>query len=219
MIAWGSMFSALEVVPLAIIGYEAYETFSLRKSQAWVARYHWAIMFFVATAFWNLFGAGMLGFLINTPIALYFIQGLNTTATHAHGAFMGVYGNLGIGLMLFCLMGISKGVGWKDRPLKWAFWSINIGLMAMILMSLLPIGLVQFVASVESGYWFARSPEIIHSELVQTLVWNRVWGDVIFGIGRLMLAYFIFGLIKGAVRNRKSGQVEVDNNFTQLETV
>ncbi len=199
MIAWGAMFSALEVVPLAIIGFEAYETYQLRNSQAWVARYHWAIMFFVATAFWNLFGAGMLGFLINTPIALYFIQGLNTTATHGHGAFMGVYGNLGIGLMLFCLVGISKRVGWQDKPLKWAFWSLNGGLMAMILLSLLPIGLIQFVASVEGGYWLARSPEIIQSELVRTLVWNRVWGDVIFSVGGLLLGYFIFCLIKGAM--------------------
>ena len=146
----------------------------------------------------------MLGFLINTPIALYFIQGLNTTATHGHGAFMGVYGNLGIGLMLFCLVGITKGVGWNDKPLKWAFWSVNIGLMAMILMSLLPIGLIQFAASVEYGYWFARSPELMQGEWVQSLVWARVFGDVIFGIGGVLLAYFIFGLIKGAMGNRKT---------------
>ncbi|MBT4519010.1 MAG: nitric-oxide reductase large subunit [Halieaceae bacterium] len=207
MIAWGAMFSALEVVPLAIIGFEAFETYSLRKSQLWVARYHWAIMFFVATAFWNLFGAGMLGFLINTPMALYFIQGLNTTATHAHGAFMGVYGNLGIGLMLFCLVGISKRVGWDDRPLKWAFWCINIGLMAMIVMSLLPVGIIQFIASVENGYWFARSPEVIQSEWVRSLVWNRLWGDVIFSLGGLLLAYFGYGLIRGAL-GRSGSEVE-----------
>lgn len=208
MIAWGAMFSALEVVPLAIIGFEAMENYRLRKAKPWVSRYHWAIMFFVATAFWNLFGAGVLGFLINTPAALYFIQGLNTTATHAHGAFMGVYGNLGIGLMLFCLVGISKRIGWQERPLKWAFWTLNIGLMAMILMSLLPVGIIQFFASIESGYWFARSPEIIQSELVRILVWNRVWGDVIFSIGGLMLGYFIVGLIRAAISGQKVDEKE-----------
>lgn len=219
MIAWGAMFSALEVVPLVIIGFEAYATYRLRKSQPWVARYHWAIMFFVATAFWNLFGAGMLGFLINTPIALYFIQGLNTTATHAHGAFMGVYGNLGIGLMLFCLVGITKQVGWQDWPLKWAFWSLNIGLMAMIVMSLLPIGIVQFFASVEHGYWFARSPEIIQSELVRSLVWNRMWGDVIFSFGGLLLGYFIFGLMKGALGKKEAEQLGTPDTSIALESV
>ena len=131
---------------------------------------------------------------------------------------MGVYGNLGIGLMLFCLAGISKGVGWNDRPLKWAFWSINIGLMAMIVMSLFPIGLVQFIASVEHGYWFARSPEIMQGELVQSLVWNRVWGDVIFGIGGVLLGYFIFGLIKGAISNKKTEKAPVGDGLAQPES-
>ena len=37
------------------------------------------------------------GFLINPPIALYYMQGLNTTPVHAHTALFGVYGMLGIG--------------------------------------------------------------------------------------------------------------------------
>ncbi len=93
----------------------------------------------------------------------------------------------------------AKVLDGRISHLKWAFWSINIGLMAMIDFSLLPVGIAQFFASVEHGYWFARSPEIIQSDLVRTLVWNRVWGDVIFGAGGLLLGYFIFGLIKGAV--------------------
>jgi nitric oxide reductase subunit B len=82
-------------------------------------------------------------------------------------------------------------------------------------MSLLPIGLVQFAASVESGYWFARSPEIMQGELVQSLVWARVFGDVIFGIGGLLLAYFIFGLIKSAIGNKKTASIAVDNAITE----
>ncbi len=195
VIAWGAMMSALEVVPLALIGFEGLQTYRMRKAASWVSKYHWPIMFFVATAFWNLVGAGVLGFLINTPIALYFVQGLNTTATHAHGAFMGVYGNLGLGLMLFCLVGISQLKGWADSLLKWAFWSFNIGLMAMLVMSLLPIGIIQFFAVIDSGYWFARSPELLQGDLVQNLVWNRVWGDVIFSLGGLLLAIFVVKLL------------------------
>ena len=206
MISWGAMFSALEVVPLAIIGYEAIETYRMRKASAWVEKYHWAIMFFVATAFWNLFGAGVLGYLINTPIALYFIQGLNTTATHAHGAFMGVYGNLGIGLMLFCLAGISKGVGWDNRLLKWAFWTMNVGLMAMIVMSLLPVGLVQFEAATEVAYWYARSTEIIQSDFVRWLVWQRMWGDIIFAAGGVFLGVFITKLLVAAYISHETSE-------------
>ncbi|MGB0893196.1 MAG: nitric-oxide reductase large subunit [Parashewanella sp.] len=207
VIAWGAMFSALEVVPLALIGFEAVETYRLRKASDWMQRYHWAIMFFVATAFWNLVGAGMLGFLINPPISLYFVQGLNLTATHGHAAFMGVYGMLGIGLMLFCLRGLSGKIEWNENLLKWAFWSLNLGLAAMVFLSLLPVGLTQFFAVIENGYWFARSPAVIHSPLVENLVWGRMLGDVIFAWGGLLVAVFLFDLIKKALAAPKEQNV------------
>ena len=80
-----------------------------KHSQAtpWMARYRWPILFFLAVAFWNLVGAGLFGFLINTPLALYYMQGLNLTPLHGHTALFGVYGMLGIGLMLFCLRGLE----------------------------------------------------------------------------------------------------------------
>jgi nitric oxide reductase subunit B len=63
-------------------------------------------------AFWNLVGAGLFGFLINTPLALYYMQGLNLTPLHGHTALFGVYGMLGIGLMLFCLRGLTTASGY-----------------------------------------------------------------------------------------------------------
>ncbi|MCG9747730.1 nitric-oxide reductase large subunit [Shewanella sp. Isolate8] len=213
VIAWGAIFSALEVVPLALIGFEAIESYRMRNASPWMIRYKWAIMFFVATAFWNLVGAGVLGFLINPPISLYFIQGLNTTATHGHAAFMGVYGMLGVGLMLFCLRGLTGQIQWSDKLLKGAFWSLNIGLAAMVFMSLLPVGLTQFFAVIENGYWFARSPEVIHSPLVETLVWMRVPGDVIFGAGGLFLGAFLFDIIKKAI-GAKGTQAIADSTLS-----
>ena len=57
-------------------------------------------MCFVAVAFWNMLGAGVFGFLINPPISLFYLQGLNTTAVHAHAALFGVYGFLALGFVL-----------------------------------------------------------------------------------------------------------------------
>ena len=113
VMALGATFSALEVVPLVLIGFEAYENLTLSRARPWVAAYKWPIYFFVAVAFWNLVGAGLFGFLINPPIALYYMQGLNTTPVHGHTALFGVYGMLGIGLMLFCLKGLTVHQTWR----------------------------------------------------------------------------------------------------------
>src|SRR5207244_3659548 len=58
------------------------------------------------------------------------MQGLNTTPVHGHTALFGVYGMLGLGLMLFCLRALRPGNAWKNAPLAFAFWAINIGTCA-----------------------------------------------------------------------------------------
>jgi len=52
--------------------------------------------------------------MINLPIALYYRQGLNTTAVDAHGSLYGVYGTLGLGLMLFCLRAMKPELRRKE---------------------------------------------------------------------------------------------------------
>ena len=194
VIALGASFSALEVVPLAYVGFEAYHTFKLGKSTPWMQRYKWPILFFVAVAFWNLVGAGLFGFLINPPLPLYFMQGLNLTPLHGHTALFGVYGMLGIGLMLFCLRGMKRQAIWPEAPLRTAFWSLNIGLSGMALFTLLPLGIMQVNAAMNHGYWFARSAEFMQQPIVDMLVWMRVPGDTIFSVGALALAWFVLRL-------------------------
>ncbi len=200
VLAFGAAFSALEVVPLAVIGFEAYENYSHVKARPWVSTYRWPILFFVAVAFWNLVGAGLFGFLINPPLALYYMQGLNTTPLHGHTALFGVYGMLGIGLMLFCLRLVPARGVWDEKLVSRSFWALNGGLVAMALLSLAPVGLLQVKAAVENGFWFARSPEFIHSELIETLVWMRVPGDILFAAGAALLGLFFLKLFIGRRR-------------------
>ena len=70
----------------------------------------------------------------------------------------GVYGMLGIRLMLFCLKGMATHRMWHTGVLRFSFWSINIGLALMVLISVLPVGLMQTWASVEHGMWYAPGP-------------------------------------------------------------
>jgi nitric oxide reductase subunit B len=197
VMALGSVFSALEVVPLVLIGFEAWENLRLAKVREWVGGYRWAIYFFVAVAFWNMVGAGLFGFMINPPIALYYMQGLNTTPVHGHTALFGVYGMLGLGLMLFSIRGLMPGKPWRTGAIGLGFWAINIGLLVMVTLSLLPVGLMQTWAAVNHGTWYARSAEFLQTPTMNTLRWLRVPGDTLFALGVLAIGWFKLGLLTG----------------------
>ncbi len=87
--------------------------------------------------------------------------------------------------------------------MKYSFWGINIGLLLMVLISLLPIGLMQTWAAVEYGTWYARSAEFLQTGHMDTLRWMRVIGDTIFAIGAFILGYFVLGLVMGHSYDRR----------------
>jgi len=196
VLALGAVFSALEIVPLCLVGFEAWENIRIARGTTakWLSTYKWPIYFFVAVAFWNLVGAGLFGFLINPPVALYYMQGLNLTPVHGHTALFGVYGMLGIGLMLFTLRALTLGRAWNEKPLRFAFWAINIGLTLMVTLSMLPIGIAQTVAAIDHGTWYARSAEFMQTPWLQNVRWLRAFGDSSFALGALALAWFILRL-------------------------
>jgi len=191
VIALGAFFSALEVVPLSLLGFEAAHNLKIAEEGGKGYAYRWPIYFFVAVAFWNLVGAGVFGFLINPPIVLYYAQGINTTPIHSHGALFGVYGMLAISLMLFSVRHIVTKASWSDNLLKWSFWGLNGGLAGMMVFSLIPSGFFQFYHAVKEGLWFARSPEITSSEFIRTVTWLRMLPDVIFAVGAFSLLLFL----------------------------
>lgn len=186
--AIGSVFSALEVVPLTPIGFEIVKT--LRLSQQAEGFYRWPLRFFLATYFWNLVGAGIFGFPIDPPVVLYYSQGLNTTPIHAHSALFGVYGCLALALMLFVLREIVPDRAWNEKLLSFSFWSINGGLVLMLVLAMIPNGFYQLVQSVNRGTWFARSAEVTHSAWMEGTVWLRMPGDILFGVGAVAMGIF-----------------------------
>jgi nitric oxide reductase subunit B len=217
----GAIFSAFEVVPLTLIGYEAWENIRLARPMQkapWIANYKWPIYFFVAVAFWNLVGAGLFGFLINPPVALYYMQGLNLTPVHGHTALFGVYGMLGLGLTLFCLRAMGAARPWKQGALKLSFWFLNFGLIFMVVLSMLPIGLLQAWASIQYGTWYARSADFMQSSQMQSLRWMRVPGDIMFATGALLFAWFILGLLTGHSYDKEQ-PAAIDLELLELDAV
>ncbi|MGX2028641.1 nitric-oxide reductase large subunit [Methylocaldum gracile] len=197
IMAVGASFSALEVVPLVVLGHEAWENWRLKDRATWMTHLKWPLMCFIAVAFWNMLGAGVFGFMINPPISLYYVQGLNTTPVHAHAALFGVYGFLALGFTLLVLRYVRPELVFSERLMKTGFWWLNAGLVLMIATSLLPIGLFQFHASVSQGLWYARSEAFLQQPVLETLRWVRTFGDVVFIVGALSIAWqVVSGLLQ-----------------------
>jgi len=169
-------------------------------------------------AFWNLVGAGIFGFLINPPIALYYMQGLNTTPVHAHTALFGVYGLLALGLSLLVVRRLLPVGEWKDGALRLAFWGMNGGLALMVLVSLLPIGLAQTAASIDQGLWYARSAEFLQQPIIENLRWLRMIGDTVFLGGVGSLVWFAVGLKTGWSLEKKASAVDKEQPSLPLSS-
>ena len=193
--ALGALFSALEVIPLTFLTIEAWTFLQLgaRQESRTSAPFphRWAVMFLVAVGFWNFLGAGVFGFLVNLPIVSYYQIGTSLTANHAHGSMMGVYGMLAVGLALFALRYIIPPQRWPDKLAKLSFWSLNIGLAWMLFATLLPLGVMQLWASVNEGYYEARTLGYVTQPGNLALEWMRMPGDIVFILGGILPFLYI----------------------------
>jgi len=218
--ALGAFFSALEVIPLTFLTIEAWSFLQLGARQESTKGapfpHRWAVMFLVAVGFWNFLGAGVFGFLINLPIVSYYQIGTALTSNHAHGAMMGVYGMMSVGLALFALRYLIPPDRWPDRFAKLSFWALNIGLAWMMFVTLLPLGIVQIYHSVNEGYYEARSLAFITQSGNATLEWLRLPGDVIFIAGVLPFLWITWLGVR-YTRSATTLEVPVEALFTELK--
>lgn len=199
--ALGSVFSTLQFVPLILLTVEAYRFKNMpRMAVGDVAHnqlgknfgFPEVFKFLIAVNFWNFFGAGVLGIIINLPIMNYFEHGTYLTINHAHAALMGVYGNISVAALLFASRLTVKDNRWNGKIVNFSFWSINAGLMLMVVLDLFPAGAIQFKAVVEHGLWFGRSHEFIDVGTFKALTVMRGIGATVFFLGGVIpLTYFI----------------------------
>ena len=217
--ALGSVFSTLQVVPLILLTLEAWR-FSKLPRQLENGKngkdsfgFPGVFLFLIGVNFWNFFGAGVMGFIINLPIANYYEHGTYLTVNHGHAALMGVYGNLSLAGILFCCQLLFEPSAWNKKLVSTAFWSINVGLLLMVVLDLFPAGILQFVAVVEKGLWFARSSEFVDSTVFQTLTWLRIVGGSIFVVGGVVpLTWFIVSNWRRLKKSNESGNLNHLNN-------
>ncbi|MEK7468640.1 MAG: cbb3-type cytochrome c oxidase subunit I [Planctomycetota bacterium] len=195
-IALGGVLSSLQVAPLVLLTIEAWRfrhlpQHSLRGSTQTFGLGE-AFLFLVGVNFWNFLGAGVMGFMINLPIVNYYQHGTYLTVNHGHAALMGVYGNLAVAAMLFCSRWNVGPSRWNAKLLRTSFWSLNAGLMFMVVFDLFPVGIHQLAAAMNHGYAYARSQEYLSGTVFQTLTWLRGIGVAVFVTGGVLpLTWFM----------------------------
>lgn len=203
--ALGSVFSTLQFVPLILLTVEAWRFKNMPRMAIGDVEHKNLVnfgfpevfLFLIAVNFWNFFGAGVLGIIINLPIMNYFEHGTYLTVNHAHAALMGVYGNISLAALLFASRLMIKEQAWNKKVVNFSFWSINVGLMLMVVLDLFPAGSIQFKAVVEQGLWYGRSHEFIDYGIFNKLTWMRGIGASVFFFGGVLpLTWFIVTRIK-----------------------
>lgn len=191
----GSMFSFIEVLPLALLIINAIQEHLKIKQDAGF-KYHLAYLYILGAAFWNFVGAGVFGGgTINAPLINYYEHGTFLTLNHAHAALFGAFGLLALGLIYFCLRyAAGDKAPWSDRIGSWAFWLYNLGMVLWTILHFFPIGWSQLEAVYEHGLTFARSLEFYNTTLFWQ--WMRLPGDVLFAAGGLLMTYDFFVKLK-----------------------
>jgi len=217
IVAIGASFSALEVVPLTLMGYEASEYLArieaaARKPGHWMANYRSIVRFFVSVSFWNFFGAGVLGFLINPPASLYYTQCTYLTLSHAHGATWGVYGCLSMGLCMIVLR-LCTTEKWDTKMLDNGLNIMNFGMVVQIFFSVLPVGFLQFHMALSEGYWQARSHTFHNNEWILKIKLMRIVGDLIFGFGLMCVVYFVSSIATIRFSSKEAAGREVKGDM------
>ncbi len=228
--ALGSVFSTLQFIPLILLTVEAWRFKNMPRiavgdvEQKDLGRnfaFPEVFLFLVAVNFWNFFGAGVMGIIVNLPIMNYFEHGTYLTINHAHAALMGVYGNISLAAMLFAAKMMVKPERWNRKAVQVVFWSINAGLMLMVLLDLFPAGAIQFKAVVSQGLWYGRSAEFIHGGAFETLTWMRGIGATLFFFGGVIpLAWFMvsrFGALKPSRGATEADEFDAGSESTAAE--
>jgi len=212
--ALGAFFSAMEVIPLILLSYEAWRFMQLgsrrTEGSALTAStrefpHKWAVMFLIAVGFWNFLGAGVFGFLINLPVVSYYEIGTAWTANHGHGALMGVYGMLALGFFMFVARYFIPRDRGSERAMRWSFWSLNIGLAWMLFVNLAPLGALQVHDAVARGYWHAREPAFYDQTLVRVIEWLRLPGDLLFIAGGIVPVAYL--AVRMFANRRRPGEI------------
>src|SRR5690606_15855756 len=126
---WGSLFSALEPLPLIFC---IWHVFLDEKHGIKPIKNKAAFYFIFGSALFEMVGAGILGFTMTLAYVNIWEHGTWITGSHGHMALFGAFGFLVIGAAYEAIR-IIKGIDrFNDRLSKLGFWLLFVGILGIV---------------------------------------------------------------------------------------
>lgn len=190
-LAIGGFFSAFEPLPLlGMVVHAIYDAGTHRMKTTNRPAFFWVL----AEAFGNFLGAGVWGFMITLPQINLYAHGTQWTASHGHFAFWGAYACGVIGVCYLVLQKVRGAVmvdGWTWR---WAFATLNIGLVGMAGVLLLSGFVQSFVERALGGSTHLAFMLAQQNPSFVAGMYARFIFGLIFVAGYILLVYDFFTL-------------------------
>jgi nitric oxide reductase subunit B len=205
----GSIVGILEAIAIGFAVVYAILLWVRRETDAKTEFQKTILIFTIVSAIGGGIGAAAFGGgLLNMPLLNYYLHDTQVVMAHAHLAFPLAYGLPSI--MMWVVIAYLTG-GLKDGQLKYMRWGAvlyGIGFSLQTLLSLLPLGVLQYEFELKYGFWYVKSlsplvPGVTpfwHLALVGDLIWLRMIGDVTAMAGFAIIGLGILFTFRKGVR-------------------
>jgi nitric oxide reductase subunit B len=125
---WGSLFSALEPLPLIFCFWHIY--LDAHQDGKPIPNMP-AFAFLLGSVVLEQVGAGILGFTMTFALTNVWSHGTWVTASHAHLALFGTFGMLGLAAAYYAVPVMRGVTNFDQRPGKLAFWLVFTGMLGL----------------------------------------------------------------------------------------
>lgn len=179
---WGSLFSALEPLPLIFCFWHVYLDAHHDRRPLENAP---AFYFILGSVILEQVGAGILGFTMTFALTNVWSHGTWVTPSHAHLALFGTFGMLGIAAAYYAVP-LMRNISTYDQRLgKVSFWLVFIGMLGMAFAFALGGTVQVFVYRTLGLDWFGGD---VHQAMRFFKMLIPVFGSM-FAIGAGLIVY------------------------------
>jgi nitric oxide reductase subunit B len=105
----------------------------------------------------------------------------------------GSFGLLALGLMYMAVHGVALPERVRETRSLWALRLFNLSIVLWLALNLLPIGIAQLAATIDHGYWFARSLDFYDDWTL--FQWLRMPGDITYAAAGALVLYDLLRIL------------------------